>query len=140
MTVETKLINIMKTYRDLTYAEVEAYADQHQLNIETHENYREAAQACFADLPKIDFTRIKNDINGNPRYVCHFLTLITDKDKIKTDNAPFSYLSQDLYNLALKRAKTIGGRKYNTKTYVGGIVFQSYNIADLKQSIIDLTK
>lgn len=30
---------------------------------------------------KIDWTRIDNDINGNPRYVCHWLNFVTDKDK-----------------------------------------------------------
>lgn len=25
---------------------------------------------------QINFTRIDNDINGNPRYVCHFLATI----------------------------------------------------------------
>ncbi len=26
----------------------------------------------------IDWTRISNDINGNPRYVCHFLQVLPD--------------------------------------------------------------
>jgi len=29
----------------------------------------------------IEFTRINNDGNGNPRYVCHFLNFITDKER-----------------------------------------------------------
>lgn len=58
----------------------------------------------------INFTRIGNDINGNPRYVCHFLNIA------------------DNYNEAIKKANTIGGKKYHTKSYGGGIVFQSYNI------------
>lgn len=29
---------------------------------------------------KIEFTRINNDVNGKPRYVCHYLNFITDKD------------------------------------------------------------
>lgn len=79
----------------------------------------------------IDFTRINNDVNGNPRYVCHFLSLIKDSDEGSIS---------EKYNLAISRAKTIGGRKYHTKSYGGGIVFQSYNIADLEKSIIELTK
>lgn len=55
------------------------------------------------------FTRIKNDINGNPRYVIHFLDLNND------------------YENALKIAKKLGGRKFHNKQYGGGIVFQSYN-------------
>jgi hypothetical protein len=27
-----------------------------------------------------DFTRVKNDVNGNPRYVCHYLNLNTDEE------------------------------------------------------------
>lgn len=68
-----------------------------------------------------DFTRINNDVNGNPRYVCHFLHFITDKDK-------FTNLDER-YKLACKRANALGGRKFHNKQYGGGIVFQSYNIA-----------
>lgn len=39
---------IVETYRDIPHDEVEKYADFRDLNIETHENYREAAQALFA--------------------------------------------------------------------------------------------
>ncbi len=28
---------------------------------------------------KINWTRINNDINGNPRYVCHFKNLVSKK-------------------------------------------------------------
>lgn len=42
------------------------------------------------------------------------------------------------YNFALKRAKNIGGKKYHNKSYGGGIVFQSYNLFDLKKRISEL--
>jgi len=71
---------------------------------------------------KIDFKRINLDINGNPRYVCHFLEFAQD------------------YETALKLAKSLGGRKYNNKSYGGGIVFQSYNIQELEKEIINLSK
>lgn len=29
----------------------------------------------------IQFHRIDRDINGNPRYVCHFLALLTEDEK-----------------------------------------------------------
>ena len=45
-----------------------------------------------------------------------------------------------MYREAVNKARTIGGRKYHTKSYGGGIVFQSYNIADLEKSILELTK
>lgn len=80
----------------------------------------------------INFTRIKNDINGNPRYVCHFLNLLTDQDNKLNIN--------EQYDAALKRAKTIGGRRYHNKSYGGGIVFQSFNIKETEKEIINLTK
>jgi len=80
----------------------------------------------------IDFTRINNDINGNPRYVCHFLEFITDKDREETD------ISQR-YELALSKARDLGGKKFHNKQYGGGILFQSYNLRDLEDSILVMT-
>lgn len=79
---------------------------------------------------QINFTRVNNDTNGNPRYVCHFLTFITEKDK-------FTSLDKR-YELALKRSRALGGRKFHNKQYGGGIVFQSYNLPTLEQDIIEL--
>jgi len=73
------------------------------------------------------FTRIKNDINGNPRYVCHFTHLSSPVDV----DANVS----ERYSLALARARAIGGKKYHTKGYGGGIVFQSYSLQDTCNSI-----
>lgn len=67
-----------------------------------------------------NFTRINNDVNGNPRYVCHFLQIA------------------DNYDIAVKLANKIGGRKYHTKAYGGGIVFQSYNLQALADKINEL--
>ena len=83
----------------------------------------------------IDFTRINNDVNGNPRYVCHFLNLLTQEEK---DN--YDVWSRDKYVIAVKRANKIGGKKYHTKSYGGGIVFQSYNLPTLEQYINDAIK
>jgi hypothetical protein len=76
-----------------------------------------------------DWTRINNDTNGNPRYVIHFLNLNTKEElqSITTDNK---------YNLALTRAKKIGGRKYHNKQYGGGIVFVSYSLPELEKHIL----
>ena len=58
-----------------------------------------------------NLTRVNNDVNGNPRYVFHFLALA------------------DHYGESVAIAKKlIGGKKYHTKSYGGGIVFQSYNV------------
>ena len=72
------------------------------------------------ETTKIEFTRINNDVNGNPRYVCHFLNIADD------------------YNTAVKLANKIGGRKYHNKKYGGGIVFQSYNIDATAQKINEI--
>ncbi len=82
--------------------------------------------------PEIELTRIDSDVNGNPRYVCHFLSLLNGNDK-------FTSLDER-YALALKRAKKIGGKKYHNKRYGGGIVFQSYNTSELIKSIIEASK
>ena len=74
-----------------------------------------------------DLTRITNDINGNPRYVIHFLQLLNDDER----QLPFS----EKYNFALRKAKKLGGRKFHNKQYGGGIVFQSYNIQDLAEKL-----
>lgn len=81
----------------------------------------------------ISFTRIKNDINGNPRYVCSFLTLNTEEEL----NSVECLLNK--YAIACKRANKIGGRKYHTKSYGGGIVFQSYNLDCEVRAINEIT-
>ena len=68
----------------------------------------------------IQFTRVNNDVNGNPRYVCHFLNIADD------------------YQTAVKLANKIGGRKYHNKSYGGGIVFQSYNIDRTAEKIAEI--
>ena len=67
---------------------------------------------------KIDLARINNDVNGNPRYVIHFLHI--------ADN----FL--DAKNII----REIGGKAYRGKDFGGGLVFSSYNVlSDLKQII-----
>jgi ethanolamine utilization protein EutA (predicted chaperonin) len=80
----------------------------------------------------LPFTRITNDINGNPRYVCHFLNLDVHGYE---SNISLS----DRYAIAVRLANTIGGRKYHTKKYGGGIVFQSYALDSLVADISRIT-
>ena len=80
-----------------------------------------------------DFTRIKNDVNGNPRYVCHFLHLDVHGWQ---SNIGLS----DRYAIACKLANSIGGKKFHNKSYGGGIVFQSYNLRELCNRINELTQ
>lgn len=84
---------------------------------------------------------IKNDTKGNPRYVCHFFSLLSEKEKLAdyaTEDAGINAACNSLdnqYKLALKRAKEIGGLKFHNKKYGWGIVFQSYNITDTENQI-----
>lgn len=81
---------------------------------------------------KFDWTRINNDTNGNPRYVLHFLNLCT---RAEIDADPW-IPTGNKYAIAVKRANSIGGKKYHTKSYGGGIVFQSYSLEDTENSIL----
>ena len=68
-------------------------------------------------MTREDLIRINNDVNGNPRYVVHYLAFNNESGKTAS------------YGEALLIAKKLfGGRKYNTKSYGGGIVFSSYNV------------
>jgi hypothetical protein len=73
-------------------------------------------------ISDIQLTKIKRDSNGNPRYVVHFLSIANS------------------YPKAVKLANKIGGRKYHTKGYGGGIVFQSFNTKDLKKAILKISQ
>lgn len=75
---------------------------------------------------QIEFTRINNDVNGNPRHVCHFLAFINEGDTAKADTYGIGFVSKE-YEIALLKAKQLGGRKFHNKQYGGGIVFQMYN-------------
>jgi len=85
----------------------------------------------WEQLDNLRLTRVNNDINGNPRYVIHFLELLNNEER---NFLPFN----KKYEYALKKAKIIGGRKFSNKQYGGGIVFQSYNTDNLKEQIIDV--
>lgn len=83
-------------------------------------------------MTKENFTRVNNDVNGNARYVFHFMELINDEEHkfahtngdILNGKSPIDIM----YKIALKKAKQIGGRKFHNKQYSGGIVIQSCNL------------
>lgn len=79
----------------------------------------------------IRFTRLTNDVYGNPRYAVHFTEFLNSEEN---HFLPFS----KKYEYALKKAKKIGGKKFDNKQYGGGIAFQSYNIQDLENKIVAL--
>lgn len=78
-------------------------------------------------MTKLDWTRINCDANGNPRYVVHFLALLTPAECADKGYAR--------YDQACARARKIGGRKYRAKSYSGGIVFTSYNLRETEAHI-----
>lgn len=81
----------------------------------------------------MDYKRVNNDVNGNPRYVFDFLYFITPLEQVNNNI--------DLqYQIALKRAKLIGGKRYRGKYFSCGIVLQSFNIADTIKKINELLK
>ena len=94
----------------------------------------------FTNLEKeVSFYRMNNDINGNPRYACHFLELLTEQDREQQRENKESFIVNSMYELALNRAKAIGGKKFHNKQFGGGIIFQSYNLNDEVKSILVLS-
>ena len=81
----------------------------------------------------MEFTRINNDVNGNPRYVVHFLQC--EPDCWKDDSGISSR-----YACVVKLMNKIGGRKFHNKQYGGGIAFQSYDNEELENRIESLKK
>ena len=78
-------------------------------------------------MKKIEFTRVNNDFCGNPRYVTHFFSFLKEDEQTLSN-----------YNLAVKRANKLGGKKYRGNDFGGGLVFQSYNLDGLRKHIIDM--
>ena len=80
-------------------------------------------------MKTIEFTRVNNDVYGNPRYVTNFLSLLNEDEQTLSN-----------YSLAVKRANKLGGKKYRGNDFGGGIVFQSYNLDELRKRIIEILK
>lgn len=94
---------------------------------------------------KIEWTKVKHDVNGNPRYVCHYVNFLTEQDNnsIPLVCETIAQTRDNMikrYTLALSRAHKLGGKKFHNKQYGGGIVFQSYNLNDLEKDILVLIK
>lgn len=78
-------------------------------------------------MKTIEFTQVNNDSFGNPRYVTHFFSFLKEDEQTLSN-----------YNLAVKRANKLGGKKYRGNDFGGGIVFQSYNIDRTSRLIIEM--
>ncbi len=77
------------------------------------------------DVEKVVVDRVNSDCYGNPRYVIHFIDY-SILLRMGIDGGGIF----DKYDHVCKIANKSGGRKYNNKSYGGGIVFQSYNIKE----------
>lgn len=80
----------------------------------------------------VDVYPIDHDVNGNPRYVVHYLAIPF------TEYAGDNILEYRAHQIAhvdhAKRA--LYGKRYRAKSFGGGIVFQSFNIAyDVNRAI-----
>jgi hypothetical protein len=88
------------------------------------------------------FTLISNNMLGHPRYVLHHGNLLTPwEHRIRNIGLQEATLpeiirvNERFYQIAIKRANAIGGRKYDTKSYRQGIVFVSFNLDETIQYI-----
>ena len=70
----------------------------------------------------VEFYQVNNDVNGNPRYVVHFLAFASD------------------YETAKQRANSIGFKVYRGRDFGGGFVGQSYYLNDTAQKIAQLSE
>lgn len=78
-------------------------------------------------ITKDDFKRINSDINGNPRYVIHYIKFTPTLIPVPNPNNSREYEAVLYLNKKLK----LGGRKYHNRSYGGGLAFSTYNIGDL---------
>ena len=80
--------------------------------------------------------RANNDVNGNPRYVIHYLDLFTSVELAEIYAADCKAGKTfenrtDKYAIACKRGnELLGSRKFHNKQYGGGVVFSSYSVED----------
>jgi len=79
------------------------------------------------NINEMEWQRLKNDVNGNSRWVCHWLTFEKKPD--------YTLTLSERYAKAIELANKIGGRKYHTKKYGGGIVFQCYGPEEMMPHI-----
>lgn len=72
----------------------------------------------------IAFTFVGHDVNGNARHVCSHFHLLTDYERATLSPIASAHCVSERYATAIKRANKIGGRKYHTRKFGGGLVFQ----------------
>ena len=90
-----------------------------------------------------NYTKANNDLNGNPRYIVHFLAFVNDADRKRADflsehSRPYHSAIHFLYQIAVNKSRKMGGQKYKGKDFGGGIVFQSHNIDEDMERIAEI--
>lgn len=80
----------------------------------------------------IEVVRIKNDTNGNPRYVIHFLAVFRHGGAKASKDQHCTRPFDTGYDYAVLLVREAGFKRFHNKQFGGGLVFQSYNVqADL---------
>jgi hypothetical protein len=86
----------------------------------------------------MEFIRLKNDANGNPRVAVHFLEIPISKLELKAIKKDI-YFIENRYQIALSKAKKIGGKVYKGKNLGGCFVFSKHiNDKQLEEKILSL--
>jgi len=136
ISIANNIWDIARKYKNLTgESEIDyiqtVYTQQSNTRGKKNMQYLADMDSQNDSITKENFTRINNDTNGNPRYVTSFLNLLNDREKYELG------LSIDAkYDLALRKAKPIGGKRFSNKMYGGGIVFGSvFNLDELVKKI-----
>ena len=79
----------------------------------------------------VKFFKIKNNINGNPRYVVHFMDYLQLINEYSNYSKKSPEILLEIYNYAVNHSKKYGGKKYHHKDFGGGIVFCTYSLKQL---------
>lgn len=85
------------------------------------------------------FTKLTNDLSGNPRYCIHHQYLLTPAENAMRRNdlnqseslRESSMIHEHYYLKAIRRANSIGGRKYDTKGYRMAVAFTAHSLPEL---------
>jgi len=63
----------------------------------------------------IDIKRVRADVNGNARFLIHWLCFLHPEPSRPREN----------YESVLKASRKVGGKRYRGRDFGGGIVFQA---------------
>jgi len=97
---------------------------------------RRSRQKDFTMKLRHHWTRLGRDANGNSRWCVHYLALVPDHYLIRCQHCGHTPPPPaNLYDVAVKRANQIGGRKYNCRRFGGGIAFYTCCLQETEAAI-----